>query len=125
MKRQLYLPLLITLLASLVFGVLPWGQPSTVYAAPDTEVRQPDGDISDGGWTTTPLWSQIDEGSGSPDETYILCPNNKNSTGECSVQDPTNAGTYTDVQIKVFARKDVAGGHQRGLDADIRIATNL
>lgn len=37
MKKQLYFPLLITLLASLIFGVLPLGQPSTVYAAPDTE----------------------------------------------------------------------------------------
>ncbi len=37
MKKQLYFPLLLTLLASLVFGVFPLGQPATVYAAPGTE----------------------------------------------------------------------------------------
>lgn len=124
-------PLVIAVLLVMLLpgGVVPIGIPSVdsgvVLASPDTRVRQPDGDINAGFWTSAPLWSQIDEGSGSPDGTYILCPGNKNSTGECSVQDPTNTGTYTDVQIKVFARKDVAGGHQRGLDADIRIATNL
>ena len=41
MKKQLYFPLLLTLLASLVFGVFPLGQPSTVYAAPDFEYKKP------------------------------------------------------------------------------------
>jgi len=36
-KKQLHLPLLIILLASLVFGILPLGQLSQVYANPDTE----------------------------------------------------------------------------------------
>lgn len=89
------------------------------------EIRQPDGDIDVGDWTTAPLWSKIDEGSGAPDGTYIVCPNNKNSTGECSVQDPTNPGTYTQVDIKVYARKSAAGGNQRGLDGDIRISGGL
>jgi hypothetical protein len=95
------------------------------YAAPDEETRQPDGDINTGAWTTTPLWSKIDEGSSVPDSTYIICPDNINSTGECSVQNPTNAGTYTAVQIRVYARKSASGGANRGLRADIRINGNL
>lgn len=89
------------------------------------EVRQPDGDINVGEWMTAPLWSKINEGSGTPDGVYIVCPNNKNSAGECSVQDPTNPGTYTQVDIKAYARKSAASGNQRGLDADIRIGGNL
>lgn len=92
---------------------------------PETEVRQPDGDVDAGLWTTTPLWSKIDEGSGAPDGVYIVCPSNKNSTGECSAQNPTNPGTYTQVDIKVYARKSAAGENQRGLNADIRINGNL
>ena len=95
------------------------------YAAPDTEIRQPDGDISTEFWTMPPLWSKIDEGSAVPDGTYITCPSNRNSTGECSVQNPTNAGTYTDVQIKVYVRKSAFGGANRGLNANIRINGNL
>lgn len=34
MRKRLCLPALLILLASLVFGVLPWGQPSTVHASP-------------------------------------------------------------------------------------------
>lgn len=89
------------------------------------EIRQPDGDIDTGDWTTPPLWSKINEGSGTPDGTYIVCPNNKNSAGECSVEDPSNPGTYTQVDIKVYARKSAAGGNQRGLDADIRVNGTL
>lgn len=92
---------------------------------PETEVRQPDGDIDAGSWTVAPLWSKIEEGSGAPDGVYIVCPNNKNSAGECSVQNPTNPGSYTQVAIKAYARKDAAGGNQRGLDADIRVDGNL
>lgn len=90
-----------------------------------TEVRQPDGDIATGDWTTTPLWSKINEGSGSPDGVYIVCPGNKNSAGECSVQDPTNGGAYTGVELRAYVRKGAAGGNQRGLDGDIRINTAL
>lgn len=89
------------------------------------EIRQPDGDISTGDWTTPPLWSKLDEGSGSPDGVYIICPGNKGTSFECSIQDPSNPGTYTGVQIKVYARKGAAGGNQRGLDADIRIGGAL
>ncbi|MBA7615031.1 hypothetical protein ES703_22307 [subsurface metagenome] len=91
----------------------------------DTEVRQPDGDVSVGDWAAAPLWSKIDEGAGAPDGTYIWCPNNKNSIGECSVENPSNPGTYTQVDIKVYARKSAAGGNQRGLDADIRVGGAL
>jgi len=89
------------------------------------EIRQPDGDISAGAWTTTPLWSKINEGSGTPNGIYIVSPDNSNTTGECSVQNPSNPGTYTAVQVKAYARKSAAGENQRGLDGDIRINTNL
>lgn len=90
-----------------------------------TEVRQPDGDVDAGLWVTVPLWSKINEGSGSPDGTYIICPDNKNSAGECSTQNPSNAGTYTAVEIKAYTRKSAAGANQRGLDGDIRVNGNL
>jgi len=89
------------------------------------EIRQPDGDIAAGDWTSTPLWSKIDEGSSSPDGTYIVCPNNSSSTGECSVQDPSDEGTYTAVEVRAYVRKNAAGGNQRGLDGDIRVNTGL
>lgn len=92
---------------------------------PETEVRQPDGDIATGDWATPPLWSKIDEGSGLPDGVYIAMPGNKGTTGECSIQNPSNLGTYTQVDIKVYVRKSAAGGNQRGLDADIRINSIL
>lgn len=91
----------------------------------ETEVRQPDGDVVVGDWTPSPLWSKLDEGSGTPDGVYIVMPGNKGTTGECAVQNPTNPGTYTQVNIKVYTRKSAAGGNQRGLDADIRINGNL
>lgn len=87
----------------------------------ETEVRQPDGDVVVGDWIVAPLWSKIDEGAGAPNGTYIVCPANKNSIGECSVENPSKPGTYTQVDIKVYARKSIAGGNQRGLDADIRV----
>ena len=37
MKRRLYFPVLITLLAALVLGAIPLSQPSPVYASPDTD----------------------------------------------------------------------------------------
>lgn len=89
------------------------------------EIRQPDSDIITGDWTTPPLWSKIDEGSGSPDVVYIVCPGNKGTSFECSIQDPTNLGIYTAIQIKVYVRKSAVGGNQRGIDADVRIDGNL
>ncbi|MCK5235923.1 MAG: hypothetical protein KAR06_02970 [Deltaproteobacteria bacterium] len=87
--------------------------------------RQPSGDVAVGNWGTAPLWSKVNEGSGAPDATYIVSPNNSNTTCELSVQDPNPAGTYTQVEVKVYARKDAAAGNQRGLDADIRINAGL
>jgi hypothetical protein len=86
-----------------------------------TETRQPDGDVDADGWTTAPLFSKIDEGSGSPDGTYIVCDEDNNYTDEVSIQDPTNAGTYTAVEVKVYARKSATGGDVRGVDCDLRI----
>lgn len=53
MKKQLYLPLLITLLVSLIFGALHLGQPSIVYAAPDTESLWSQTNAVSGGLTLT------------------------------------------------------------------------
>ena len=91
----------------------------------DTETRQPDGDADADGWTTAPLWSKIDEGSGSADGTYIVNDEDNNYTDEVTIQDPTNAGTYTAVEVKVYARKSATGGDTRGVDCDLRIDGNL
>lgn len=91
----------------------------------DTETRQPDGDVDADGWTTAPLWSKIEEGSGSPDGTYITCDEDNNYTDEVSIQDPTNAGTYTAVEVRVYARKSATGGDQRGVDCNIRVNAGL
>ncbi len=56
---------------------------------------------------------------------YIISPGNKNAVGECSVEDPSNPGTYTQVEIKAYVRKSASGDNQRGLDGDIRINSIL
>lgn len=91
----------------------------------DTETRQPDGDADANGWTTAPLWSKIDEGSGSADGTYIVCDEDNNYTDEVTIQDPTNAGTYTAVEVKVYACKSAVGGDQRGVNCDLRVNAGL
>jgi hypothetical protein len=91
----------------------------------DTETRQPDGDIDADGWTTAPLWSKIDEGSAIPGSDLIYCDEDNLYTDEVSIQDPTNAGTYTAIEVKIYAKKSAAGGDVRGVDIDLRIDGNL
>lgn len=96
---------------------------SVLFAA--SETRQPDGDADANGWVTAPLFSKIDEGSGSPDGTYIVNDEDNNYTDEVTIQDPTNVGTYTGVEVKVYARKSATGGDQRGVNCDLRVNTGL
>jgi PKD repeat protein len=89
------------------------------------QIRQPEGDVTAGTWTTTPLWSKIDEVSQSPDGTVITCPNNSNSTGEVRIQKPHNPGVYNSIRVNVRVRKNSSGGAQRGLNLDIRVNNSL
>jgi trimeric autotransporter adhesin len=89
-----------------------------------TEVRVPDADVTTGTWVITPLWSKINASGG----TSINTPDVNsaaNTTGEVSIQNPTNAGTYTGISIRFDARKNIGTGNARGLNANIRINGTL
>lgn len=94
-------------------------------AQPTNEIRQPDGDITAGSWTTTPLWSKINEGSLTPNGVVITCPNNANSTTEVSIANPTYPGIYSEITIRARVRKNSSGGNLRGLDINLRVNNNL
>jgi hypothetical protein len=71
----------------------------------------PDGDNSTGSWSSTPLWSKVDEDIDSPDGTVISSPNNPSSPSNDVVFDvtcPSDVDTVTAANLRVRARK--AGG---------------
>jgi len=105
MKKRLYLPLLIMVLVSLISGVLPLGQPSIVYAAPDTETLLPDGS---GNYTNiedveppvgTQHWDAVNDLVGSPDDitTYIYTTSATQEKDAYTLQDTTQTGTINSV----------------------------
>lgn len=96
-----------------------------VHSQTATQIRQPISDVTTGAWTSTDLWVRINNGSSSPDNTVITCPDNINSTGEVRIQKPHYPGVYNSIQVKVRVRKNSSGGAQRGLDLDIRVNNNL
>lgn len=85
-----------------------------------TETRLPDGDIAAGAWVTAPLWSKINAIGGS-----TINSTTTTSTGEVTIQNPTNAGSYTGISLRFDARKSGSGGATRGFDANIRINGTL
>ncbi len=115
MKKQLYFPLLITLLASLIFGVLPWSQPSTVYAAPDTLTLLPDGA---GDYTLiagvepvgTAHWDAVNDPVLTPDDatTYISTTNATQEKDAYTLQDTAQTGTINSVTVYFRFRSKLA-----------------
>jgi hypothetical protein len=77
----------------------------------------PTGDVSTGNWTTTPLWSKLDDDTG--DSSAIQSENNPAAdTLRVSVTDPAStpgSGTNT---LNVKCRKTTSGGRQ--IDVTIR-----
>lgn len=77
-----------------------------------TATVTPDGDNATGGWSTTPLWQDIDEDIDSPDGQVITSPNNPGVTNEINftVTCPADVGTVTSANLRVRARKSAAAG---------------
>jgi len=112
MKKQLYLPVLLIILVSLVFGVLLFAQPSTVYAAPDILQLIPSGD---GDYTliatvepvSSTHWEAVDDPVGSPDDTttYVSTTLGTQQKDAYTLPNPSLTGTIN--SVKVYFR---AGG---------------
>ena len=92
-----------------------------LHSQTSIQIRQPESDVTTADWGASPLWSKINEGSATPNNIVITCPNNSNSTAEVSIQKPQNPGVYSSIQVKVRARKNNSGGNQRGLDLNLKI----
>jgi hypothetical protein len=78
----------------------------------------PDGDNSTGSWSSTPLWSKVDEDIDSPDGTVITSPNNPSSPSNDVVFDvtcPSDLDTVTAANLRIRARK-ASGGRNESFD---------
>lgn len=74
---------------------------ATVTAVPDSD------QLSDS-WTSTPLWSKVDDDLDAPDGTVIVSPNNPGAGHEIefSLDDPVPTGEEVDtVELRIRARK--------------------
>lgn len=57
---------------------------------------RPTSDYATGSWTTTPLWSKIEEGVASNDDTIIICPSNsENDYADFACNSVTDPGSST------------------------------
>jgi hypothetical protein len=74
----------------------------------------PDGDNTTGSWTTTPLFSKVNEDIDSPDGTFITSPNNPSSANEVifEVTCPADVGTITEANLRARAKKSASGGRE-------------
>lgn len=80
----------------------------------------PDGDQATGSWTTTPLWSDVDDDIDSHDSTVISSPNNPDTASnsiEFTLDDPVPVGTSVDtVELRIRAQKN---NNNRTLDLKV------
>ncbi|MBE0661527.1 MAG: DUF2341 domain-containing protein [Bacteroidales bacterium] len=116
--------MIVRLKTLILFSVLFSGM-LLANAQPTNQIRQPDGDITTGVWTTPPLWSKINEGSQNPNGAFITCPNNANSTAEVSIGNPTYPGVYSEITVRARVCKSSSSGNTRGLDINLRVNNNL
>ena len=80
----------------------------------------PDGDNDTGGWSTTPLWSKVDDDIDAPDGTVIVSPNNPSSPSDDVVFDvtcPGDVGTITEANLRLRAREQ---GGARNVSLDLK-----
>ena len=72
----------------------------------------PDGDNSTGSWSSTPLWSKVDEDIDSPNGTVITSSNYPSSPSNDVVFDvtcPADVDTVTEANLRVRTRKASGG----------------
>lgn len=73
-----------------------------------TVTAVPDSDQLTDAWTSTPLWSKVDDDIDAPDGTVIVSPNNPGAGQEIefTLDDPVPAGEEVDtVELRIRARK--------------------
>jgi len=123
-KKRLYPPLLLTLLASLIFGALPLGQPAPVYAAPDTVTIRPGAAGDETGLTiggTTPAatnWESVDDPTADDDATLVYAQNiDTYLTDLYNLADTALSGTINSVtvymRVKALVTPDRASAYTR------------
>lgn len=107
-RRKRFIKAFLCVFMSLWFALILWAATATVA---------PDGDNATGGWSTTPLWENIDEDIDSPDGSVITSPNDPAVTNEINftVTCPADVGTITSATLRVRARKSAAGGRNIAL----------
>ncbi len=119
MKKLLYFPLLIILLASLIFGALPFGQPSIVYAAPGTLQLLPDGvgdytNIASVEPAATAHWDAVNDPVGAPDDitTYVYTTSATQEKDAYTLQDTTQTGPINSVTVYFRAGGEKNKNHE-------------
>ncbi|UCG54946.1 MAG: hypothetical protein JSV32_01625, partial [Dehalococcoidia bacterium] len=121
MKKQLYFPLVLTLLASLVFSILPWGQPATVYAAPDTVILRPN-DVGDYQEWSSNTNTDYEDTSDVSDSTYIYALTEGHRDLMNIADHSTCSGTIN--SVTVWMRVQVDKGSGKAEKGAIYIKTN-
>src|SRR5690606_4736304 len=111
MKKNLRLILFSSLLTAMVITMLN----------PVSAQLLPDGDVSVGLWTPTPLWSNINELDGD----FISVASDKNTTGVVHIQNPVEEGIYNLITVNIRAKKSNVGGANRFLNTEISINGQL
>lgn len=106
MKKLLYLPVLLILLVSSVFGVLPFAQPSTVYAAPEILQLRPNGvgdytGIATVEPTGTAHYLAVDDEVLYPDDilTYVSTTSPTQEKDAYTLPNPSLTGTINSVKV--------------------------
>lgn len=93
-----------------------------------TQYARPTSDVATGSWTTTPLWSKVDDdlvSQPSGDGTTIA--SNDNSTGdtaECGLGAVTDPGVTTGHVMRIRWNKSASGGHQIDAVCNLVDSTN-
>ena len=91
-----------------------------VSAQTDTATVAPGRDNTTDSWTTTPLWSKINEDIDSPNGTAITSPSNPTSPGDnivFTITCPGNVQTITEANLRVRANKAQDGARSVHLQA--------
>lgn len=75
------------------------------------QFARPSSDVATGGWTATPLWSKVDEGSPG-DDTVVTSDNNTSpDNADFTTTDVSDPGSSTGHFLRAAWNKDASGGH--------------
>jgi hypothetical protein len=83
---------------------------STLDASP--EFARPDGDVSAGSWTATPLWQKVDEAPADDGDFITSASAPVNDTCELSLTDVPDPGVSTGHILRVHRKKSASSGNQ-------------